>query len=130
MADEKAWTWHRTEGRRTGANYIPSTAVNQLEMWQAETFDPATIDRELALAEGLGMTTMRVFLHDLPWQLDAAGFRNRIDTFLTIAAKHRIKPMFVLFDSCWDPDPQRARNRRRAPACTIPAGCKARVAPR
>ena len=68
-------------------------------MWQADTFDPATIDKELGLAEGLGMTTMRVFLHDLLWQQDAAGYRARIDQFLAIAARHRIKPLLVLFDS-------------------------------
>jgi hypothetical protein len=48
---------------------------------------------------------MRVFLHNLVWENDAAGFKQRIDTFLAIAAKHKIKPLFVLFDSCWDPDP-------------------------
>ena len=56
-------------------------------------------------AEGIGMNTMRVFLHDQLWQQDPEGFRKRIDQFLSIAAKHRIKPLFVLFDSCWDPNP-------------------------
>ena len=75
-------------------------------MWQAETFDPKRIDLELGWAEGLGMNTMRVFLHDLLWQQDNAGFKKRIDTFLTISAKHHIRPLFVLFDSCWDPNPK------------------------
>lgn len=75
-------------------------------MWQAETFDPEEIDKELGWAEGLGMNTMRVFLHDLLWQQDASGFRQRIDTFLTIAQKHHIRPIFVLFDSVWDPRPK------------------------
>ena len=52
------------------------------------------------------MTTMRVFLHDLAWQQDAKGYRERINRFLDIAAKHHIKPLFVLFDSCWDPNPK------------------------
>ena len=38
------------------------------------------------------MNTMRVFLHDQLWQQDAAGLQKRIDKFLTIAAKHHIKP--------------------------------------
>ena len=84
-------------------------------MWQAETFDPDTIDKELGWAEGLGMTTMRVFLHDLPWQQDAAGYRARIDRFLGIAAKHHIKPLFVLFDSCWDPNPQLGQQHAPTP---------------
>ena len=89
-----------------GANFLPSTAINELEMWQAESFDPATIDRELGWAEGIGMNTMRVFLHNLVWEQDPKGFDQRIDTFLTIAARHHIRPVFVLFDSCWDPFPK------------------------
>ena len=49
---------------------------------------------------------MRVFLHDLVWQQDQKGFAHRIDEFLKISAKHHIKPVFVLFDSCWDPAPR------------------------
>ena len=98
-----------------GSNYIPATAINQLEMWQSGTFDPQRIDLELGWAESLGMNTMRVFLHDLPWQQDAAGFRQRIDTFLKIASKHKIRPMLVLFDSCWDPQPQLGKQRPPTP---------------
>ena len=102
---EQANEWYAHQPWLVGANYIPANAINQLEMWQADTFDPAMIDRELALAQSIGMNTARVFLHDLLWQQDAPGFRRRIDQFLTIAARHRIKPLFVLFDSCWDPEP-------------------------
>src|SRR6476659_8611213 len=103
--EARASAWYEKQPWLVGSNYIPATAINELEMWQAETFDPATIDKELGWAEGLGMTTMRVFLHDLPWQQDAAGYRGRIERFLVIAERHHIKPLFVLFDSCWDPDP-------------------------
>jgi hypothetical protein len=98
-----------------GANYTPASAINQLEMWQAETFDAAGIDRELGWAKELGMNTMRVFLHDLLWQQDSKGFVRRIDTFLGIAARHGIKPMFVLFDSCWDPLPKLGPQRAPKP---------------
>lgn len=89
-----------------GGNFLPADAINQLQMWQAATWDPKEIDKELGWAQGIGMTTMRVFLHDLLWQQDSKGFTARIDQFLTIAHKHGIKPVFVLFDSCWDPDPK------------------------
>ncbi len=89
-----------------GGNFLPADAINQLEMFQAATYDPAEIDRELGWAEAAGMTTMRVFLHDLLWQQDSAGFTQRLDGFLSIAAKHGIKPVLVLFDSCWDPQPK------------------------
>jgi len=113
--EEKANEWYARQPWLVGANYVPATAVNQLEMWQSDTFDPKRIDLELGWAEGLGMTTMRVFLHDLVWQQDAEGFRQRIETFLKIAASHKIRPMSVLFDSCWDPFPQLGRQRAPRP---------------
>jgi len=104
--EARANSWYSQQPWPVGANFLPSTAINQLEMWQAATFDPTTIDRELGWAQGIGMNTMRVFLHNLLWQQDPAGFKQRIDIFLTIAARHHIRPIFVLFDSCWDPDPR------------------------
>jgi hypothetical protein len=97
--------WYDRQPWLTGANYIPATAINQLEMWQAATWDPATIDRELSWARQFGMNTMRVYLHDLAYEQDPEGFKSRLGQFLTIAARHGIRPMLVLFDSCWDPDP-------------------------
>ncbi len=84
-------------------------------MWQADTFDPKRIDTELGWAEGLGMNTMRVFLHDLLWEQDSEGFKQRIDTFLGICAKHKIRLLFVLFDSVWDPSPHLGKQRAPRP---------------
>jgi len=95
--EAQANAWYAAQPWPVGANFLPSTAINELEMWQADTFDPKTIDRELGWAEGIGMNTMRVFLHNLLWEQDAEGFKQRIDTFLTIAARHHIRPVFVLF---------------------------------
>ena len=97
--------WYARQPWLVGANYLPASAINQLEMWQAATFDPVRIDRELTAAEAIGMNTMRVFLHDLAWQEDPAGFTARLSFFLTLASRHHIRPMLVLFDSCWDPRP-------------------------
>ena len=121
MAQTPRWTasaareWYAAQPWLVGANYNPATAINELEMWQADTFDAKRIDLELGWAESIGMNTMRVFLHDLPWASDSAGFRQRIDAFLAIAAKHRIRPMLVLFDSCWDPFPQSGKQRAPKP---------------
>jgi hypothetical protein len=103
--EQKANAWYTQQPWLVGSNYVPKSAINQLEMWQQETFDPAEIDKEFSWAEAMGMNTMRVFLHDLLWQQDSAAFQKRIDQFLQIAARHHIRPMFVLFDSCWDPLP-------------------------
>ncbi|HEY3321156.1 MAG TPA: 1,4-beta-xylanase [Planctomycetota bacterium] len=112
---EKANAWLQENGFRAGCNFSPSTAINQLEMWQAETFDPATIDKELGFAEGLGFNAMRVFLHSIPWDQDKDGFLKRINQYLEIADKHKIKTLFVLFDSCWDPFPKAGKQREPKP---------------
>ena len=104
--EAQANTWYTAQSWPVGSDFLPSTSINELEMWQADTFDPTTIDRELGWAEGIGMNTMRVFLHNLLWQQDPEGFKKRIDIFLTIAARHHIRPIFVLFDSCWEPFPK------------------------
>ena len=104
--EEKARTWYEQQPWLVGSNYIPEDAINQLEMWQAESFDPSQIDKELGWAESMGMNTMRVFLHDLVWQQNPTAFKQRIDQFLQISSRHHIKPLLVLFDSCWDPNPK------------------------
>jgi hypothetical protein len=106
---EKANAWYAAHKWLTGANYIPANAINQLEMWQADTFDPATIDKELGWAEGIGFNTMRVFLHSVAWKQDTEGFKNRVDRFLTIADRHHIQPLFVFFDDCWNKEPRAGR---------------------
>jgi len=99
---DKANAWYKEHKWLTGANYIPANAINQLEMWQAETFDPATIDKELGWAESIGFNTMRVFLHSVAWKTDPEGFKKRMDQFLAIADRHHIQPLFVFFDDCWN----------------------------
>src|SRR2546430_17148698 len=99
--EAQANAWSAKQKWLVGSNYIPADAINQLEMWQEASFDPAQIDKELGWAQSMGMTTMRVFLHDALWRQDAPGFKKRIDAFLAIAARHGIKPLLVLFDSCW-----------------------------
>ena len=101
---DQANAWQKQQGWMLGCNFIPSTAVNTLEMWQNETFDPVTIDRELGYARNLGFNIARVFLHYLVWQQDPQAFKQRLDKFLQIASSHQIRVMFVLFDDCWNPE--------------------------
>jgi cyclophilin family peptidyl-prolyl cis-trans isomerase len=112
---EKAQAWYAAQPWLVGANFAPSNAINQLEMWQADTFDLQTIDRELGWASQIGMNTMRVFLHDMIWQQDSQAYLNRIDQFLAVCQKHNIRPMIVLFDSVWDPYPQLGKQRDPKP---------------
>jgi hypothetical protein len=112
---QRANEWYSSRPWIIGCNFIPSTAVNQLEMWQAETFDPVTIDRELSWAAGTGMNSVRVFLHDLLWEADGAGFAQRIDRFLQVAWGHGISTLFVLFDDCWYPGARLGPQERPLP---------------
>ncbi|MGN6163573.1 MAG: 1,4-beta-xylanase, partial [Flavisolibacter sp.] len=104
--EAKAAEWMERNGWLVGCNYVPGNAINQLEMWQAETFDPARIDKELGWAAAIGFNTVRVFLHHLLWQENPEGFLSRIDQFLAIAHKHGIRSMLVLFDAVWNPFPK------------------------
>jgi hypothetical protein len=99
---KQANNWYKQRGWLRGANFIPSNAINQLEMWQEDTFDPATIDRELGYAEGIGMNSMRVYLHHIAWQQDPEGFKKRMNQYLAIAHKHNMSTLFVFFDDCWN----------------------------
>ena len=112
---EQANTWYAKQPWLVGANFLPSSAINELEMWQAASFDTVTIARELKWAASLGMNTMRIFLHDLAWLQDPQGFKKRIEIFLRIASRYNIKPLFVLFDSCWDPFPHAGKQHEPAP---------------
>lgn len=112
---EQANAWYAKQPWLVGGNYTPRTAINQLEMWQTETWDPKTIDQELGWAHELGFTSMRVFLHDLVWRNDRKGLLNRMEKFLEIADKHDIGVMFVLFDSVWDPYPKAGKQREPYP---------------
>ncbi|SEN32657.1 Cellulase (glycosyl hydrolase family 5) [bacterium A37T11] len=112
---EQAQSWYKKQPWLVGANYNPASAINQLEMWQAETFDTVSIRKELGWARSLGMNTMRVYLHDLAYGQDTTGFLKRMDTFLQIASANGIRPLFVIFDSCWDPFPKAGKQRAPKP---------------
>lgn len=111
----EAQGWYARQPWLVGCNFIPSTAINQLEMWQAGTFDIESIDRELGWASGIGFNTVRVFLHDLLWRRDRQGITQRVDRFLATASRHGISPMFVLLDGCWDPQPLSGPQRAPQP---------------
>lgn len=112
---QQANTWYAKQGWLAGANYLPYNAINELEMWQVETFDTATIAKEFKWAASIGMNTMRIFLHDLAYKQDPKGFIKRIETFLNIAKRFNIRPLLVLFDSCWDPFPHEGKQHEPAP---------------
>ncbi len=105
-SQSKTNNWYKNQSLLIGSNYLPKTAINQLEMFQSNTFDLKTIDNELALAQSIGLNTMRVYLHDLLWLEQKNVFLKNLNIFLDLCEKHKIKPVLVLFDSCWDPFPK------------------------
>ena len=105
-SNQQAKDWYVDQPWLVGCNFLPSSAVNQLEMFQQETFDKKTIEREVGWAKSLGFNSLRVYLHDLLWSYDPKGFSDRLDNFLNICNKHSIRPILVLFDDCHRPYPK------------------------
>jgi hypothetical protein len=97
---EQADAWYARQPWLCGFNYLPRTAVNWTEQWQAESFDPATIEQELALAGSVGFDALRTNLQFLIWLDDPKGLRARLDHFLGIASRHGLRTLLCLFDDC------------------------------
>jgi endo-1,4-beta-mannosidase len=102
---DKAFEWYSNEEWPIGANFLPSSAINQLEMFQNETYDKQTITKELRMANSLGFNSMRVYLHDLLWNIKDE-FLSNFEEFLKICDELNIKPIIVLFDDCHRSDPK------------------------
>lgn len=124
-SDAKAW-WE-AKPWVCGFNFLPSSAVNFLEMWHPETFDLPTIERELGWAGDIGFNAVRVNLHTLVWQNDRDGLHERLDTLMQVAEKNGIETVPCLFDDCGfggsepvygpQPNPVPGIHNSRAVAC-------------
>lgn len=95
---EKVWQWYRHVGWQCGFNYLPRTAVNYLDFWQA--FDEQTIEQELGWAEQVGFNSIRIVLSYTVWQADPAQFQQKFARFLDICAKFGLRLMPCLLDDC------------------------------
>ena len=112
---ERAGAWAEASGWACGFNYVPSTAVNTTEFWQAESFDEATITREMEWAGRVGFNSCRVFVQYLVWESDGAGLVERLGRFLELATAHGISTMPTLFDDCAFSGKQPYPGRQDAP---------------
>jgi len=101
----RANEWYAKEKWPVGTNFTPSNAINTIEMWDAETYDSATIDRELGWIKEMGFNTQRVNFHYLVWVRNPETFKMRVANFLDLCEKHQQKVMFVFFDDCWNRNP-------------------------
>lgn len=114
-SEARAGAWSASLPWLAGCNYIPSNAINQIEMWSADTWSPDLIEKELGWAEELGFNTLRVFLSSVVWENDRDGMLNRINGFLDICASHSIRPHFVFFDDCWNAESHYGRQPEPKP---------------
>lgn len=123
---KRAWDWYKTRPWIVGFNFVPSTACNTTELWSQETFDAATIDRELGMGAGLGFNSCRVFVQYLVWKHDPQGLKKRMDRFLSIADRHGLTTTLVLFDDCCFGEPRQTepypgRQREPIPGMILPS---------
>lgn len=99
-SEETACVWYEERPWLCGFNFLPSTAVNFIEMWQAASFDAETIERELGWARKIGFNTLRTNLPFDVWRADRDGLMQRVDRFLAIAEANGISTMLCLMDDC------------------------------
>lgn len=97
---DRAWQWYRSQPWPCGFNYVPANAISYTEMWMPYNFDAERIDKELQLAEEIGLNCLRVVLPFVVWEHDPDAFKKRLDTFLAICDRRGIKVMLALFDDC------------------------------
>ena len=97
---DKAWQWYNQQPWPCGFNYVPANAISYTEMWMDYNFDPQLIDKELALAQGVGFNCLRVVLPFVVWEKEPEAFKKRLNTFLDLCHQRGIKVMFALFDDC------------------------------
>ena len=88
-SESEALSWYKGQDWIVGCNYLPSNAINQLEMFQPETFDSQINERELSWANNLGFNSVRVYLHDLLWN-DPETLKDILDRFLNICDQNNI----------------------------------------
>lgn len=99
-SEERANNWYQSVGWLNGVNYIPSDALNYTAMWDKTSFNPKLIDKELALAESIGINSVRFIMQYAVYEDDPQYFLNTLDKFLKICEKHKIVAMPTFFDDC------------------------------
>lgn len=116
-SEQQSWDWFNAQiPYIAGAEFTVSSAGNQLEMWQNDTFDAGLIDKELALTQQMGFNVQRIFLHEIPYFVDPQGFINRLNITLGVLDKYGSKAMFVLFAYGPIGDPKAGKQPRPIPA--------------
>lgn len=105
---EKAWDWYNDQPWIRGCNYMPASAANRVDQWQALGSEARfeEMDRELALAESIGFNAVRLILAEEGfgvWVHDHDGFLARFERALGVCAKHKIRAIIVLGNDCSRP---------------------------
>lgn len=99
-SEDQANTWWAKQPWVCGFNYLPSTAVNFLEMWHPDTFHRKIIARELEWASQIGFNAVRFNLHYLVWKNDREGLIDRLSWLIQTAGNFGISSVPCLFDDC------------------------------
>lgn len=105
---EKANAWYDARPWITGFNFYPSTTINQTEIWQEYDHERVFTDmgKELALAQSLGLNSLRTLFPFELWRVKPEVFFRHVDEFLTLCDSFGITVMPVLFDDCCTPRAQ------------------------
>jgi hypothetical protein len=99
-APDRAWNWFTNQALPIGFNYVPANCISYTEMWMDYAFDPALMDRELALAQRVGFNCLRVVLPFVVWEAEPDAFKQRFERFLSLCERRGLKVMPIFFDDC------------------------------
>jgi hypothetical protein len=82
-----------------GFNYVPPSAVNDIDMWR--DYDRPMVERDMAIARRTGFNFARVFLNYHVWDAQRGVFLQNLKHFVATAHANGISTMPIPWDLCW-----------------------------
>lgn len=81
-----------------GANFIPSYASNTYEIWR--NYNHGVFDGEMGLVQKVGYNSVRLWLNYDAYAELGTVMVDHVEDALRICARHHLRAVVVLFDSC------------------------------
>lgn len=104
--EDEIWSWYTDREWVSGFNFVPSTSTGgMLYLFQEYGHDEAfrQAAKEIALAAGLGLNSVRVQLPFDVWLQQHDAFFHHLDEFLELLDGYDITMMPILFNDCVPP---------------------------
>lgn len=99
---ERAWEWYNARPWIRGCNFMGSDCANRIDQWQEYGFEERfqTADRELKLVAETGFNSIRIIMDFFVWKHERAGYMQRLERYIALAAKYGITCTIVFGNDC------------------------------